>query len=470
MRTDSKRGSAALVALVLFADLGCAQGSWSSVTGGSIPPAASPVMVFDSVRNVSVLVVFGGNMTMQVWERGSGPWVMRGTGSTNTDIRLHAAAAFDSARGVTVVYGGGNSTGYVNELAEWNGVVWRNISQSGPVFRTRHAMAYDSARSVTVLFGGRGFQDTWTWDGSTWLQQRPTSFPALRSGPAMAYDSRRQRIVLFGGTSENVNGNGFQFHYQDTWEWDGTTWNERTPNTGLSPQARHEHSMAFDPVTGFTYLFGGADAYGYSLNDLWAWDGSRWVEVLAQAPPARRWESAMAFDSGRGKIVVFGGLNVLISNTVTLPAGPYFRDTHDYTPGIVGEFVPFGSGCAGSRGVPALRAPTGPPVAGQNFRVQVDNLPLSGPAFLFLGASNTLYGTLPLPFALGMIGMPGCDLLVSGDTLFPVANILGVGLWTMDVPASLSGTVLYQQAFAVDPPANATGLTVSRGVRSRVGG
>ncbi len=45
---------------------------------------------------------------------------------------------------------------------------------------------------------------------------------------AFAYDAARGRVVLFGGTSliyPNI------VYLSDTWEWDGTTWSQRTPAT-----------------------------------------------------------------------------------------------------------------------------------------------------------------------------------------------------------------------------------------------
>ena len=64
-------------------------------------------------------------------------------------------------------------------------------------------MAYDSQRGRVVLFGGYGdsggLADTWEWDGSTWVERTPATSPPARSGHAMAYDSQRGRVVLFGG-------------------------------------------------------------------------------------------------------------------------------------------------------------------------------------------------------------------------------------------------------------------------------
>ncbi|MFO0984294.1 MAG: hypothetical protein U1E76_21655 [Planctomycetota bacterium] len=78
--------------------------------------------------------------------------------------------AYDSARGVTVPFGGYSSAAN-GETWEWNGTSGLQPAITGTVPRPRykHAMAYDSARGVTVLFGGYdsgGFDgETWEWDG-----------------------------------------------------------------------------------------------------------------------------------------------------------------------------------------------------------------------------------------------------------------------------------------------------------------
>ena len=83
------------------------------------------------------------------------------------------------------------------------------------VARYGHALAYDSARFRTVLFGGAGnigvLSDTWEWDGTTWTQKSLATSPPARSSHALAYDSARGRTVLFGGRPDS----GL---FSDTWE------------------------------------------------------------------------------------------------------------------------------------------------------------------------------------------------------------------------------------------------------------
>jgi hypothetical protein len=154
-----------------------------------------------------------------------------------------------------------------------------------------------------VLFGGaNGFGDTWTWDGASWLQVASTGPPA-RYGHAMAYDSAHGKTVLFGG---NAGTAGNPTYLGDTWTWDGASWTQ-VASTG--PPARYNAAMAYDSARGKTVLFGGnagpASAPVY-LGDTWGWDGTSWMQI-APAGPAPRALHAMAYDSARGETVLFGG-------------------------------------------------------------------------------------------------------------------------------------------------------------------
>jgi hypothetical protein len=80
--------------------------------------------------------------------------------------------AYDSARAVTVLFGGHDGA-YNGETWEWNGTAWSQKVAPGPSPRTAHVMVYDQFRGVTVLFGGFDgsyLDDTWEWDGVSWTQ------------------------------------------------------------------------------------------------------------------------------------------------------------------------------------------------------------------------------------------------------------------------------------------------------------
>lgn len=283
-------------------------------------PASSPparwvhCMAFDSARGITVL--FGGYHCCDgghgdfsdTWEWDGSSWAFRT--NVGPSPRAYTAMVYDSARGVTVLFGGtAENLGYQRDTWEWNGSTWSIRTTTGPPERYWHAMVYDSSRGVTVLFGGynptdQWLDDTWEWDGSTWTE-RATAGPLARSAHAMTYDSVRGRTVLFGGVGNPPGSLG------DTWEWDGTNW---TLAASSGPPARVYHAMAFDSTRGLTILFGGAlDYLGPDfLRDTWEWDGVSWRQAL-QNGPDKGVSPAMAFDSQRSAVVLFGGYGATAS-------------------------------------------------------------------------------------------------------------------------------------------------------------
>ena len=184
---------------------------------------------------------------------------------------------------------------------------WTQVtSLVSPSGRGGHAMVYDSARDKVVMFGGgtgTALNETWEYDGVDWIQVTPPNSPSGRNGHAMAYDSARGKVVLFGGSL----GGGTNSPMNDTWEFDGVDWAQISP--AASPSVRRSHSMAFDSVRGKVVMFGGAIPCSITLTDTWEYDGVNWLQVSTASNPgnAHGHQSAMTFDSARGKVVMFGG-------------------------------------------------------------------------------------------------------------------------------------------------------------------
>lgn len=138
--------------------------------------------------------------------------------------------------------------------------------------------------------------------GYTWTQIT-ASGPAARYDHTMVYDSTGQKVILFGGRDASSS-------FNDLWQWDsGTaTWTQLS-STGATPSARYGHAMAYDSNRDKVVVFGGWDASGRE-NDLWEWDPvtSTWMEIILPAPlpPARRWHG-MAYDPLRAQLVIHGG-------------------------------------------------------------------------------------------------------------------------------------------------------------------
>jgi hypothetical protein len=222
--------------------------------------------------------------------------------------RTYPASAWDSARGRLVVFGGLGNNLVQGDTWEWDGTTWtQRTPQNSPAPRLRAAMAYDAAHGVTVLFGGTTslgldttyMNDTWTWDGTTWNQVTPSgSNPSARNGHTMAYDPVRGRVVLFGGSTSSAL----------VWEWDGVHWTAISPAT--TPTPRTGHAMAWYPPLNQVIMVGGASPgvgtlqSGWS-NEAWGWNGSDWLS--APSVPYGIASHGLAYDASRDRLVLFGG-------------------------------------------------------------------------------------------------------------------------------------------------------------------
>ena len=317
--------------------------NWVQATPAQAPPnRVYAAMDYDSLRSRSVL--FGGSSSAFTSSNFADTWVWDGTSWTqqappaSPPGLVGAAMAYDSGRGLSVLFGGGSTAGTLtNATWAWDGTSWtQRFPAVAPQGRIWHAMAYDSFRGVTVLFGGSGsggdLGDTWVFDGTTWTQLTPATSPSPRFGQAMAFDSVRKRVVLFGGRTNGVR-------QADTWEWDGTNWTQIS--TSSAPSARFWHSMAFDSHLGKTRIFGGDHVAAFSLgpvNDTWEWDGANWTQDVTSSAPSPRAGQSMAYDSGRGRSIVFGG-------TDESYPGVFYNDTWELVPPVDSDL--------GLAGVPA---------------------------------------------------------------------------------------------------------------------
>src|SRR5262249_35861277 len=214
------------------------------------------------------------------WEWDGAAWTQRR--ATDPAWRSCHAMAWDSAREVSVLFGGFN-----DETWERDGTSWTRRMVTGPEYRYWHAMAFDAPRGVPVLFGGknydRSFSDTWEGDGTNWTRRIVTG-PSPRLLHAMAYDAARGVTVLFGGVSDYCFRGCTSF--SDTWEWNGTSWAQRIVH---GPSPRVAHHMAYDAVRGVTVLYGGD-----SSDETWEWDGTSWTRRSATGPSVG---GPMAYDA-----------------------------------------------------------------------------------------------------------------------------------------------------------------------------
>ncbi len=176
-----------------------------------------------------------------------------------------------------------------------------------PSARAENILTYDQANNEFLLFGGsvdgiNSLNDTWVFDtaAENWiLLDGLNESPACRLCAAAAYDASKGVTVLFGGSITGYGG-----YYSDTWEFDGSSWLLKQPNT--SPCARRHHKMVYDPNTETVILFGGWNG-GSALNDTWQWDGTNWSLIDTEDSPSPRTEPMTAYDENRNCVVLYGG-------------------------------------------------------------------------------------------------------------------------------------------------------------------
>jgi len=231
--------------------------------------------------------------------------------STGPSARRDAMMAYDSDRGVVVLFGGQMAMGGLpSDTWEWDGSTWKQINSAVPINRYRGGMVYDSARKRTVRFGGLSYyntpnSETHEWDGSKWTYMTAQG-PGFRYGLSMAFDTARGRTLLFGGTpGDGTYGAG-------TWEYKGPYW---TKIADAGPPAREGAPMVYDSARDRPVLFGGLTQDQALSDDTWEWNNG-WQQVASDGPPARQY-AAMAYDSARGRTVLFGGRSS-VSSLVTL--------------------------------------------------------------------------------------------------------------------------------------------------------
>jgi len=175
--------------------------------------------------------------------------------------------------------------------------------------RTDHAVGfYDPDLQRVVLIGApgdpaHGVRDrAWSWNGTRWellTDQGPTG----RVNAGAAYDARGGRAIVAGGARKAAAGVAWEV-VGDSWQGDRRGWR---PLAGIAP--RDHHSLV-DVGGGSVLMFGGipADRSGKWPTDTWELDGDVWKPVATEGPPGRG-RTALAYDSKRRRVVLFGGVS-----------------------------------------------------------------------------------------------------------------------------------------------------------------
>ncbi len=193
-----------------------------------------------------------------------------------------------------------------------HGAVVAQLDWAATGGRSGHAAA--PLGNGIMLAGGANsnevvLSDAWEMTGGAWspLAGSSTQLPPLY-GHAMSGGSNG-RVVVFGGSSAVRT----PVVSADTWVWTGNNWTLIGPPLGLAP--RWFSAMAFDSPRNEIVMFGGADG-ALVMGDTWILDMAPqppvWRQHFGAAPPAR-YGHAMAYDAARQRIVLTAGASAFSS-------------------------------------------------------------------------------------------------------------------------------------------------------------
>jgi hypothetical protein len=194
--------------------------TWDGTDWTQLHPQSSPsartnhAMTYNPFSHK--IVLFGGYSGIEendTWEWDGTSWTKMAS-AVAPPSRDGATMAYDAARNEIVLFGG--SRDLYSAVAP-------------PVF----------------------FSDTWAWDGTQWRQKATSTMPSPRTGARMQYDPMLGQIVLIGGDGAKDVGTTAPFEYifdyrEETWTWDGTDWMQRFPQS--SPEFSWSYGMDYDDV------------------------------------------------------------------------------------------------------------------------------------------------------------------------------------------------------------------------------
>lgn len=141
------------------------------------------------------------------------------------------------------------------------------------------------------------------WSEPLWENVTGSVAPSIRITAGFAFDLERGEAVLFGGGVYY----GFWDQLGDTWTWKEGVWSQRFPEVHPSP--RRSHAMAYDSYRKRVVLYGGAlDMEGSNgSSETWEWDGANWINISPVIHPSATMDCRMVFDEARRECVLFGG-------------------------------------------------------------------------------------------------------------------------------------------------------------------
>jgi PKD domain-containing protein/galactose oxidase-like protein/SprB-like repeat protein len=404
--------------------------------------------------------------------------------SASPALRDDASETFDVKDGYVLLFGGcSKPVCPLLDTWKYQAGMWTNLTGGvgiNPTARYGAAMVYDARDGYVVMFGGESatgaLGDTWSFEYGRWTQVATTSStaPSPRHDAGIIYDALDSEVILFGGES----GTGAPL--SDTWAFAGGVWTNLTASAGPAPPARFSAGFAYDSSTRMGVLFGGTGLCGSFCSDTWSFEAGHWTNLTTAAGtsvPSPRAEATLAYDPGRGELVLIGGEDgITLSDTWGFVHGAwlYLPANTSYAPGaranVAAVFDPpdgylltyGGHSSAGLRsGTWVFLTPLTLSV------VPTLTMALTGEADQFTAPVAGGFGTVNVSWNFGD-GSPVVAGTSSGHTYFSAGTypVIATGTDALGVTVSASATITVELpplavAISASPDAPLVGQTVT---------
>jgi len=210
-------------------------------------------------------------------------------------------------------------------LSTYGARSWQDRSAADPFRALTGAFgAGDSWHGGVIVGGGAyGIMQTnptaWRWRGHRWQSVLASAPPLFEGTAAAAFDSRRGELLAFGKPTAPTCGSSAADMCSPLWRLTTEAWapactSADGPSCTAGLVARDNPAVAFDSHRQRLVVFGGKVATGVCegngdtmCNYTWAWDGTRF-SLAATAGPPGRYDGAMTYDPHRDVVVLFGGI------------------------------------------------------------------------------------------------------------------------------------------------------------------
>ena len=151
---------------------------------------------------------------------------------------------------------------------------------------------------------------------------------ALKPGRTIEafYHHKLKKTILINGS---FDPGPWHTKFLELWQWNNNGW-ELVSDDG--PEVRNGFGWAFDSKRGKLVIYGGTVAQEPGnrkwFMDTWEWDGKNWQKIDTQENPGARFATGMTYDPVRKACVLFGGANdkfVLSNDTWTFDGSQWKR-------------------------------------------------------------------------------------------------------------------------------------------------